>query len=97
MKNKLKQYLHVTLALAAGILVGWLLWNGNGAPVDAPVSTSPAAVTSWTCSMHPQIRQEKPGKCPLCAMDLIPVVAGVLATDPAALHLSDEAAALADV
>jgi Cu(I)/Ag(I) efflux system membrane fusion protein len=30
-------------------------------------------------------------------MDLIPVVAGVLATDPAALHLSDEAAALADV
>ena len=23
--------------------------------------------------MHPQIRQPKPGKCPLCGMDLIPV------------------------
>jgi len=28
----------------------------------------------WTCSMHPQIRQPKPGKCPICFMDLIPVV-----------------------
>ena len=23
--------------------------------------------------MHPQIRQPKPGKCPICGMDLIPV------------------------
>jgi len=27
----------------------------------------------WTCSMHPQIRQPKPGKCPICFMDLVPV------------------------
>ncbi|MFH1995565.1 MAG: efflux RND transporter periplasmic adaptor subunit [Candidatus Omnitrophota bacterium] len=27
----------------------------------------------WTCSMHPQINLPKPGKCPICAMDLIPV------------------------
>lgn len=25
----------------------------------------------WTCSMHPQIKLPKPGKCPLCGMDLI--------------------------
>ncbi len=29
--------------------------------------------TIWTCSMHPQIRQPKPGKCPICFMDLIPI------------------------
>ncbi len=29
--------------------------------------------TVWTCSMHPQIRQGKPGKCPICFMDLIPL------------------------
>ncbi len=28
--------------------------------------------TVWTCSMHPQIRSDKPGKCPICGMDLIP-------------------------
>jgi len=25
----------------------------------------------WTCSMHPQIRMAKPGKCPICAMVLV--------------------------
>ena len=30
----------------------------------------------WTCSMHPQIRQNKPGKCPICFMDLVPVTSG---------------------
>jgi Cu(I)/Ag(I) efflux system membrane fusion protein len=30
----------------------------------------------WTCSMHPEIRQPKPGKCPKCFMDLIPVEGG---------------------
>lgn len=30
----------------------------------------------WTCSMHPQIRQPGPGKCPICFMDLVPVDSG---------------------
>ena len=30
-------------------------------------------VELWTCSMHPQIKQPNPGKCPICGMDLIPV------------------------
>lgn len=29
--------------------------------------------TLYTCSMHPQVRQEEPGRCPFCGMDLIPV------------------------
>ncbi len=27
----------------------------------------------WTCSMHPQIKLPKSGKCPICFMDLIPL------------------------
>lgn len=27
----------------------------------------------WTCSMHPQIRKNEPGDCPICGMDLIPL------------------------
>lgn len=26
----------------------------------------------WTCSMHPQIKMNKPGQCPICGMDLVP-------------------------
>tara|TARA_R110002072_G_scaffold13418_7_gene56182 strand:+ start:7845 stop:9419 length:1575 start_codon:yes stop_codon:yes gene_type:complete len=27
----------------------------------------------WSCSMHPHIQRDGPGKCPICGMDLIPV------------------------
>ena len=29
--------------------------------------------TTWTCSMHPQIKVPDFGQCPLCFMDLIPL------------------------
>jgi membrane fusion protein, copper/silver efflux system len=32
--------------------------------------------TVWTCSMHPQIRQQGPGLCPLCQMELVEVAVG---------------------
>jgi Cu(I)/Ag(I) efflux system membrane fusion protein len=30
-------------------------------------------VAHYTCPMHPSVRQEKPGQCPICGMDLTPV------------------------
>ncbi|MEJ2189978.1 MAG: efflux RND transporter periplasmic adaptor subunit, partial [Acidobacteriota bacterium] len=27
----------------------------------------------WTCGMHPQVVQDKPGQCPICGMDLVPL------------------------
>jgi len=27
----------------------------------------------WTCGMHPSVRADEPGKCPICNMDLVPV------------------------
>ncbi len=35
-----------------------------------------AEVLYWTCSMHPQFRSAHPGKCPICAMSLIPIYKG---------------------
>jgi P-type Cu+ transporter len=32
------------------------------------------AVTIYTCPMHPQIRQAGPGSCPICGMNLEPVI-----------------------
>jgi len=28
-------------------------------------------VKIYTCSMHPEVRSDKPGKCPKCGMTLI--------------------------
>ncbi|MHC4783365.1 MAG: efflux RND transporter periplasmic adaptor subunit, partial [Planctomycetota bacterium] len=54
------------------------------------------AQTEWTCSMHPQIREDKPGKCRLCDMDLIPLVpdadgggARVITFSPEAIKLME--------
>ncbi len=30
------------------------------------------AQQTWTCPMHPQVQETKPGKCPICGMDLQP-------------------------
>jgi hypothetical protein len=28
-------------------------------------------IVTYTCSMHPEIKSDKPGKCPVCGMDLV--------------------------
>src|SRR6188768_1858063 len=30
-----------------------------------------AVSETYTCAMHPQITSDKPGKCPICGMDLV--------------------------
>ena len=45
------------------------------------------ASAGYTCPMHPQVRQDVPGKCPTCGMNLVPVTQGALpAHDHRALH-----------
>jgi Cu+-exporting ATPase len=39
-------------------------------PSPAPEATAGAV---WTCPMHPEIRQDHPGNCPICGMALEPV------------------------
>src|SRR5437660_3960087 len=31
-------------------------------------------VDYWTCTMHPSVHSKDPGKCPICSMDLVPVI-----------------------
>jgi Cu+-exporting ATPase len=45
----------------------------HGHPAHAP--TAAASGTIWTCPMHPQIRQDHPGHCPICGMALEPLIA----------------------
>ena len=53
------------------------------APTQAPISHSAPSGSIYTCPMHPQIRQDHPGNCPICGMTLEPMVA-TEATGPSA-------------
>lgn len=57
------------LLLAAG-MAGVSCRQGNDAPPASQGASQPAVV--YTCPMHPQIRESKPGKCPICGMNLVP-------------------------
>lgn len=78
MKNKKNIIIGIALVLG-GILLGWLIFGKNEKASEnkiSEISADTANATVWTCSMHPQIRQNQPGKCPICAMDLIPLSTG---------------------
>ncbi|MCC5929320.1 MAG: efflux RND transporter periplasmic adaptor subunit [Cyclobacteriaceae bacterium] len=94
---KIRSILKYTLILVAGILLGRWFFSAGSDSHDHQHDHSGEEVT-YTCSMHPQIRQNEPGKCPLCAMDLIPASkSGGAAMNPAVIELSIEALALGNI
>lgn len=44
--------------------------NDQGNP-DAAKNQNAEATKTYTCSMHPEVVSDKPGKCPKCGMELI--------------------------
>jgi len=46
--------------------------NDQGNQNSAGLSNQNMAATkTYTCSMHPEVISDKPGKCPKCGMELI--------------------------
>lgn len=68
--------------------------------VNAENKTMVVSDPIWTCSMHPQIRMSKLGKCPICSMPLVPITGtgsyNNTNSEPM-LELSDHARAMASV
>lgn len=93
------RYLNYSLFILAGFFLGWLIFrNEDGHDHETDQASEVTQETTWTCSMHPNIRVPEPGDCPICGMDLIPLLQGGPAgIDPDAVHLTKEAAALARV
>jgi Cu(I)/Ag(I) efflux system membrane fusion protein/cobalt-zinc-cadmium efflux system membrane fusion protein len=78
----------VLVAVLAAFLVGaaapaLVIWNpgawewadrlaGRGHTAHSPAIDA-SDKKLWTCGMHPQVIQDKPGNCPICGMRLVPV------------------------
>lgn len=44
-----------------------------GITIGLPTAVYAEAATHYTCPMHPEIIADKPGRCPICGMDLVPM------------------------
>jgi Cu(I)/Ag(I) efflux system membrane fusion protein len=98
MKNMGKYILVGVITLALGLLLGKWIFGGQPASAEHVHETAESGNEVWTCSMHPQIRQDSPGTCPICGMDLIPL--GSESDDdlnPDAIKMSNSAMYLAQV
>ncbi len=89
----MKTYAIALFTLFAGILIGYLVFR----PALETAHEHDSVEQIWTCSMHPNIRQNEPGKCPLCGMDLIPASGSATDDDPFTLQMSASALRLADI
>lgn len=92
--------------LLAGLFLGWLFFGGSAADqpenMDEHVEqahTNERGEIVYTCSMHPSVRQNEPGNCPICGMELIPAGSseGMQEENPYELTMTPAAIRLAEV
>jgi Cu(I)/Ag(I) efflux system membrane fusion protein len=94
----MKRYIILLCVLLAGIFLGWLFFHSSSRDETESHVADKATAEVWTCSMHPEIRRTEPGDCPICGMDLIPLIQNSpSSSDPEAIHLTRDAAQLANV
>jgi len=98
MKTKTKNIIKAIGILFIGILLGSFIFGGSDTPKsEHNHKTEQAVKTIWTCSMHPQIRMDRPGKCPLCGMDLIPLESYNSSLDANSFQMTTDAMKLANI
>jgi len=105
---KRKEWIRGGLLVGAGILLGALVFSSSGnteqkSAQQGKQHTHDTTVaggeeeTVYTCSMHPQVRQDEPGDCPICGMELIPAEQTEQSGEPAELKMTEEAIQLANI
>jgi len=97
-------YRLVISVLIVGVLIGLVIGKSRKQQIHSSHHNHEehieAEETVYICSMHPQIKQDKPGLCPICAMDLVQVAAGISEgehVDPNEIQMTESALALASV
>jgi Cu(I)/Ag(I) efflux system membrane fusion protein len=105
-KAKTQTIVIVAISLMLGVLLGFIISTSKNQQITTSTNLERSEIPKaerfgeqiWICSMHPQIRQNEPGDCPICGMDLIPLEDEQNAeTDPMAVSMSATAMQLANI
>ena len=62
----------LTIALAA-VLGGGAMWIAPYHSWAADTTAAGRKILYYTCPMHPSVKSDKLGNCPICGMNLVPV------------------------
>jgi Cu(I)/Ag(I) efflux system membrane fusion protein len=91
-------YIRSALLVIAGLLLGWVIFHrSHDEKISQEQTAGESKQTIWTCAMHPQIRMDHPGNCPICGMELIPLEQSTAPLNPDAIVMTEEGIKLADV
>lgn len=60
----------IILAYLVFLSFGFAFAQTNN-PASGNSNVTAKTPVTYTCSMHPEIKSDKPGKCPVCNMDLV--------------------------
>src|SRR5215469_8290313 len=62
-------------SLLLKVILALVIIIGMGSCTKPAVTTvAESNVDYYTCTMHPSVHSKTPGKCPICSMDLVPVL-----------------------
>ncbi|MBS1511687.1 MAG: hypothetical protein JST86_12650 [Bacteroidetes bacterium] len=67
----MKQIIMTMAILLATVTAGFAQATQDS--VHTGHSNQTTEVKKYTCTMHPKVKMYKPGKCPECGMELVPV------------------------
>jgi Heavy metal binding domain len=67
---KTKNILTITVVAVLGAGAMWLAPHRM---VAAETTSADQKILYYTCPMHPSVKADKPGDCPICGMHLVPV------------------------
>ena len=92
-----KQYIIYAVLLLLGGTIGYFLNSSSDTKNENHSVEDDVKNEIWTCSMHPQIRKNEAGDCPICGMDLIPLTSDDNEENEFAVRMSPTAMQLADI
>ena len=95
MKHKIISFVLLVVAVGAGVV--WMAKSHS--PASATAATSGRKILYYQSSMHPWIKSDQPGKCPICGMNLVPVYEGdaMAAGDPNLVALNADSVSVINV